>query len=81
MKIAADVGGFPDSYPIRYEVQPLKDGTALKLTDARGCTAEIVLTADDARLLGLAIFGALPPQPIMGLLGDTETSPATGDPQ
>ena len=69
--IGADVGGFPDAYPVRYEVVFLKDGAVLKLADRYGRTAEIALTADDARLLALGLLGALPRQPVSGLLGVT----------
>jgi len=50
-------------------VLPLKDGAALKLADALGRTAEVALTAHDARVLALALLGALPRQSVSGVLG------------
>ncbi len=63
------MGGHSDAYPVRYEVLPLKDGAALKLADALGRTAEVALTAHDARVLALALLGALPRQSVSGVLG------------
>lgn len=73
----ADVGGFPDAYPVRYEILCLKDGAVLKLADALGRTAEIALEADYARLLALGLLGALPRQPVSGFLGGNNP-PAEG---
>jgi hypothetical protein len=72
MRIGADEGGFPDAYPIRYEIRALKDGAVLKLADALGRHAEVVLSADDARLLCLGILGALPSNSVEGILGSGE---------
>lgn len=68
-KLGADVGGFPDAYPVHYEILCLKDGAVLKLADALGRTADIGLAADDARKLALGLLGALPAQPVSGFLG------------
>jgi hypothetical protein len=76
-ELGADVGGWPDAYPVRYEILCLKDGAVLKLADALGRTAEIALGADDARLLALGLLGALPRQPVSGFLGDNNP-PAEG---
>lgn len=74
LRIGADVGGFPQAYPIRYEVLSLADGTVLKLTDAMGRKAEVVLSADDTRLLGLGLLGALPSQSVSGSFGASSLS-------
>ena len=69
LTLGTDVGGCPQAYPIAYKILALKDGAALKLTDALGRTAEVVLSADDARLLALGLLGALPHQSVSGVLG------------
>jgi hypothetical protein len=69
MRIGAEVGGSPDAYPVEYKIVALKDGAVLKLTDAFGGKAEVVLSADDARLLALGLLGALPHQSVSGVLG------------
>lgn len=65
----ADLGGRPDAYPVSYEVRSLTDGAVLKLADALGRKGEVVLTADDARLLSLGLLGALPAQSVSGTFG------------
>lgn len=69
LRIGTDVGGCPDAYPVGYKILALEDGAVLKLTDALGRKAEVVLTPDDARLLTLGLLGALPHQSVSGLLG------------
>jgi hypothetical protein len=68
--IGTEVGGRPDAYPFEYKILTLKDGAVLKLTDALGRQAEVVLSAGDARLLALGLLGALPRHPVSGTLGD-----------
>jgi hypothetical protein len=69
LSIGTEVGGRPDAYPVKYEILALRDGVVLKLTDALGQRAEVALGADDTRVLALGLLGALPAQPVSGLLG------------
>lgn len=65
----SDVGGTPDAYPVECRILALKDGAVLKLTDAFGKHAEIVLSADDIHLLAWGLLGALRHQSVSGPLG------------
>ncbi len=76
MILGTHVGGRPDAYPVQYKVLRLKDGAVLTLADALGRTAEVALSAGDARLLALGLLGALPAQSVSGEFGNAPTEPA-----
>lgn len=74
LRIGADVGGSPDAYPVQFKILALKDGAALKLTDAFDGRAEIVLSIDDIHLLAWGLLSALRHQSTSGTFGPAEGS-------